>query len=97
MQHRLEEVMDKNSGDEVKMKVEHFQNQILIQEQAISKLNHHIKAEEKLIQNNIANNPIASDHRKIDDHVESRNMIVVFETNINSIRKDLNLFLRQWM
>ena len=97
MQRRLDEVMSKNTGMEVKMKVEHFQNKILLEEQAISKLTHHINKEEKVLQNNIANNPTASDHRKAEDHVEERNMVVFFEKNFNEMRLELNAFIAAWM
>jgi len=97
MQKRLEEVISKNTGMEARMKVEHFQNQILLEEQAISKLVHHITKEEKEIQNNITNNPTASDHRKTEDHTEERNMMEFFEKNFNNMRKELNSFLSVWM
>ena len=97
MQKRLEEVMGKNTGIEVRMKVEHFQNKILLEEQAISKLVHHISKEEKEIQSNIANNPTASDHRKAEDHVEERNMIEFFEKNFNEMRSELKTFISVWM
>lgn len=93
MQEKLEEVNSKNTGIDVKKKVEHFQNQLIIQKTNSDKLHQHIKREEKEVQNSIKNNPVASDHRKTEDHSEERNMMEGFEKNFNALRKEFNAFL----
>jgi hypothetical protein len=95
MQKKLEEVNSKNTGAEVRKSVEHFQNQLLIQKNNSSNLRHHISREEKEVQNNIVNNPVASDHRKTEDHVEERTMMDGFEKNFNQLRKEFNAFLSE--
>ncbi len=97
MQKRLDEVMSKNSNSEVKVKVEHFQNQIFIQEQNLSKLVHHINSEEKAIQSNIAQNPVASDHRKAEDHQEEREQVNFYEKNLGELKKEFNTFVSAWL
>lgn len=97
MQKRLDEVMSKNSNSEVKVKVEHFQNQLFIQEQNLSKLVHHIKREEKAIQSNIVQNPVASDHRIAEDHQEEREQVNFYEKNFTELKKEFNSFLSVWL
>lgn len=93
MQEKLEEVNGKNTGADVKKKIEHFQNLLIIQKNNSDNLQRHIKREEKDLQNNIKKNPTASDHRKVEDHAEERNMVDSFEKNFNALRKEFNAFL----
>ena len=97
MQKRIEEIAYKNTAKEVKIKIEHFQNQLLIQKNNIDALKRHIKDDEKLLKDNIMKNETAVDHRKIEDHIAERQDIEVFETNFNVLRKEFNLFLAEWM
>ena len=97
MQKRIEEIAKKNTAKEVKIKIEHFQNQFLIQKNNIDALKRHIKDDEKLLKDNIMKNETAVDHRKIEDHIAERQDIEVFETNFNALRKEFNLFLAEWM
>lgn len=97
MQKRIEEVISKNTNKEVAVKIEHFQNQLLIQDSNISKIQHHINHDENAIQNNIKANPIASDHRKAEDHVEERAMVADFEKHFKELKTELNTFLSKWM
>lgn len=95
MQQKLEEVNSKNTAIEVRKSVEHFQNQLFIQKNNSDKLRHHIKREEKEIQNSIKSNPVAVDHRKTEDHTEERSMMESFEKNFNLLRKEFNAFLSE--
>ena len=93
MENRLTEVSQKNTATEVRKEIEHFQNQFIIQKENISNISHHISREEKQIQSEIKNNPIASDHRKTEDHTKERDMVTSFESNFNNLRKEYNMFL----
>ena len=97
LQKRIEEVLRKNTSKDVASKVEHFQNQLLIQADNISKIQHHINHEENTIQNSIKDNPIASDHRNTEDHLEERQMVESFEKHFIELRDDLNTFISRWM
>lgn len=97
MQKRIEEVISKNTSKEVAVKIEHFQNQLFIQDSNISKLQHHIQHEENVIQNSIKENPIASDHRLAEDHKEEREMVEGFEKHFKELKTELNTFLSKWM
>jgi len=97
MQHRLEEVAAKNNFKECLIQVEHFQNQFKIQNEQIDILKHEIKQDESLIEKSINDNPIASDHRKLQDNGSLRDGMQRFEELFAAIRKELMTFLSKWM
>ena len=97
MQKRIEEIAQKNTAKEVKTKIEHFQNQLLIQKNNIDDLKCHIKDDEKFLKDNIMKNETAVDHRKVEDHSKERQDMDGFESNFNNLRKEFNLFLAEWM
>ena len=93
MENRLLEISQKNTATEIRQEIEHFQNQFIIQIENISRISHHISAEEKQIQAEILKNPVASDHRRAEDHATERDMVTSFENNFNELRKEYNVFL----
>lgn len=93
MQKRLDEVAADAPSPETLKQVEHFQNQIFIQSRHLTELNRHIKGEEKVLQENIAQNAVASDHRSLEDHVEEREQMEALEQIFNALRKEFNSFL----
>ncbi len=97
MQKRIELIASKNTAKDVLLKIEHFQNQLFIQDSNISKIQHHINHDENIIQNSIKDNPIASDHRLAEDHTEEREMVGSFEKNFKELKTELNSFLSKYM
>jgi hypothetical protein len=97
MQHRLEEVAAKNNSKECLIQVEHFQNQFKIQNEQIDILKHEIKQDESLIEKSISDNPVASDHRKLQDNGLLRVGMLRFEELFAAMRKELMTFLSKWM
>lgn len=95
IQKRLEEVTSKNTASEVRKKVEHFQNQLIIQKNNSDDLHHHIRREEKELQGMIKKNPVSTDHMKAEDHSEERDKMKFFEKNFNQLRKEFNAFLSE--
>lgn len=93
IQKRIDEISVKNSAPEVRMEIEHFQNQLFIQNKNLQNLKQTIKLEEKSLITSIIKNPIASDHRKIEDHVIERESIEQFEKLFNEYRREVKAFL----
>jgi hypothetical protein len=93
MQKKLDEISSKNTGREIRTRIEHFQNQFTIQKNNSDNIKRHIKREEKELLGTIKKNPVAVDHRKAEDHQDERNMIDGFEQNFNLLRKEFNAFL----
>lgn len=97
MQSRLNEIASKNNHQDVLVFVEKFENQFKIQKEQIDILNHAIKQHMIHIEESIMNNPIASDHRKMDDHTEERQKMIRFEELFSELRIDLLSFLSKWL
>jgi hypothetical protein len=45
----------------------------------------------------IKTNPIAVDHRKVENHNKEKDLVDSFEKNINNLRDDFNRFSAKWM
>ncbi len=97
MQNRIDEIAGKNNTQEVLKQVEHFQNQLIIQKNNIDELNHSIKDHENYLENRVNENPVAVEHRKVNDHPKMRDSYESFDKIFNELRKELNLFLAKWM
>lgn len=97
MQKRIEEVAGKNSSNEVLAKVEHFQNQLIVQRNNIDVLKHKIAKSEQTLVDNIKANPVAADHREVPAHTAERQEVQAFEKVFNELRNELNKFLFEWL
>lgn len=95
--NRLSEIAAKNSNKEILAEVEHFQNQFIIQNNNIDQIKHVINLDEDKIKKEINSNPIAVDHRKMEDHPKERDLVDTFEKNFNSLRTEFNKFAAKWM
>jgi len=97
LEKRLEELVTKNTNQEVRAEIEKYQNQFLIQRNNIDQIKHIINLDEKEIENEINSNPVAVDHRKLEDHPKERDLVETFENKINDIRSNFNRFSAKWM
>ncbi len=97
MQNRLAEVASKNTSKEVLAGVEHFQNQLLIQNTTIDNIKHGVNMSEDSLVKEISGNEVAVDHRMVKDHTETREQITVFEKMFKDIKTELNNSLIKWM
>jgi hypothetical protein len=94
---RLQEITSKNSSKEALAKAEHYQNQFIVQRNNIDELVHSIKVHEDTIVQEIKKNPIAVDHRKVDNHLVEEDFMSYFEKNFSELRADYNRFSAEWM
>ncbi len=97
MQKRLEEIARKNTSQEVRASVEHFQNQIIITETHAVDLRKEIQHHEVEIEKIVNANSVAVDHKRLPDHVDHRDTMASFEKLFAELRKDLYVFLAKWM
>jgi hypothetical protein len=97
LQNRLEEVAKKNSAPEVLSMVEHFQNQYILQNEQADILHHEIKVSRKEIENEVNKNPVAVDHRKMNDDTELREKVELFEKTMSVLRNESIRFFAKWM
>lgn len=92
--NRIGEVAAANTATEILQKVEHFQNQFDIQRQHIADLEHAIREDEKRIAASVQANPVASDHRRLDDNTALRDNVATFQNLFVAMKTDLIKFLR---
>jgi len=85
LEKRLEELVTKNTNQEVRAEIEKYQNQFLIQRNNIDQIKHIINLDEKEIENEINSNPVAVDHRKLEDHPKERDLVETFENKIKCL------------
>jgi predicted nucleic acid-binding Zn-ribbon protein len=97
MQKRIEEIVQKNTANDIMAQVEHFQNQLIIQQNHIDDMRKHIEKDEQHLISSVKTNEIAVDHRKLEDHTSEREDITAFEKNFEDLRKNLNRFLAKYM
>lgn len=97
MQKRVSEIAAKNSSKEVLSLVEHFQNQLIIQDKNIDDIKTSIHVNENVLVNNVNQNPVAVDHRSVPDHSKERELMGAFEQNFNNLRHELNAFTAKWI
>jgi hypothetical protein len=97
MQRRLDEINSKNTANEIRQEIEHFQNQIIVQKNNIDDLQHLVKHEEELIKANIQRNPKKAGRALQTEHLSTGEKVGRFEDNFNSLRKEYNIFLGKRM
>ena len=91
--HRLEEVAKANTGVDVKIKVEQFQNRFYINKVELLRLNKQIREQELELANHAIGNPTASDHMLFDDHEELRFKIGKAEQIYQELKDEFLRFL----
>ena len=89
---QLAEISSKNTSNEVKIEVEKFQNQFIIQKDEIDKLKHMIHVNEDEIEKEVLSNPVAVDHRKADDDTTLRERMEIFVPLFNNLKEDFREF-----
>lgn len=92
-QLRLQEVNAANTNNEIRAQVEHFQNQFIRQQEVIDELVHDIKLNESALAAEVVSNQTASDHRKVEDHPELRERMVIFNKLFSELKADFLRFV----
>ncbi len=97
LQGVLSEIASKNTGDEVLKEVEHYQNQFIVQRDNLDQLAHNIRLNEQKFQQEVNDNPVAVDHRRMEYHQAEKDFIEYFENNFKGLRTDFKTFSSKWM
>jgi hypothetical protein len=93
LQRRLDEVARANTGKDVMVQVEQYQNKIIRQNEVVDTLMHNVKEHESYIQKTIMDNPTASDHKLMNDHPSLRDQMKQFVKLYDEMKHDLYRFL----
>lgn len=89
----LEKVVVANNKTEITARAEQFQNQFITHLNELQILRHDIKAAENVIEKNIADNPVAADHRKMEVDATLEDRISQFQKLFKDLKTDYNGFL----
>jgi hypothetical protein len=93
---RLEEIIQKNTGQEVMAHAEHFQNQFIRQNEACDELMHDLHGVEKTYSDLAANNPAAM-HVAVVDQVELRDRVETHRHIFEDLTHEFRAFLSKHM
>ncbi|TAH27112.1 MAG: hypothetical protein EAZ07_02440 [Cytophagales bacterium] len=94
-QKRLEQISQKNTAIEIKIKVEQFQNRFIIQLKELNDLLDEQKNHEKELALIAQENTVASDHIRFNAHTEHEEEIVTFEKLFSELKVEFSKFCRQ--
>lgn len=92
-ENRLEEVVKANTGKEVLVQVEHFQNQFIRQKEVIDALRHNIHEDALTIAENVKENNVAVEHRRIEENFRLKDGVQTFQKIFNELREEYMLFM----
>ena len=96
-EHRLEEVVSKNTGQDVLAKLESFQNQFIREREVVDELSHKIKLSESAKAKYAQEHPIAIDHHYFEDHTDLRDEMNRFRELFAELKSAFLKFLAEWM
>ena len=93
LEHRLEDIVRRNTKTEVMAELEHFQNRFIREKEVIDELRHDMKQHENELERESKEHPVALEHRTYKDHTELRERYQTFER----LYKELKGEFQQWL
>lgn len=96
-QNRLDEIGGRYTDKEVLKELDHFQNQLLIESNAIDEMLHEINVDEDALSDRAKDNPVAIDHERFDDHAPLRDKVETNRKMMTDMKADFNRYLTKWM
>lgn len=96
-ERRLEEIVKRNTTQEVMAELEHFQNKYIREREVIDELRHDIKQHENFLEREVNERPTAVDHRLFNDHGQLRDRMDTFERLYGELKHELHRWLAKRM
>jgi chromosome segregation ATPase len=96
-ERRLEDIVKRNTTQEVMAELEHFQNRYIREREMIDELRHDIKQHENFLERETSERPTAVDHRLFGDHGELRERMETFERLYGELKHELHRWLAHRM
>ncbi len=94
----LELLINRNTGRAVRAKIEHFQNQFILQKEVIDELKHRLHVSEKQLAAFVYEmSGTGMDNIKMDKHTELRQEVMVFRKLYNELKEEFRRFETEWM
>lgn len=97
LEHRLEEIVSKNTNNDVEAGVESFQNRFDLQRNHLNNLKNTIRKHEQSLAEFAQDHPIAVDHVHFKDHSDLREKIDRFRELYQEMKHEFNHFAVKWM
>jgi hypothetical protein len=97
LQERLDEIATDNTGKEVLVKIDYFQNEIIIHQNAIDELKHLIHANIKKIEQQLLKTELFVEENTAIEHEQLGEQYETEEKMINDLRHEFNRFAAEWM
>jgi hypothetical protein len=94
---RAGEISQRYTDKEVLKRLEHFQNQFIIQENEIDEFLHVIRLHEDSFVKEVEKNSVAIDHRFFNDHGDERDRFDMFVKLYGELKTEFMNYLRKWM
>lgn len=96
-QLKLEELAVKNTGEEIKLEQERFQNRFIRQNEVIDTLLHEIREQEALLAKFAKAHPVALEHVHFMNPTNLREKMNSFYTLYADLKDDFHRYLAKWM
>jgi len=93
MENRMAEIASNNTGKEVLSRLEHFQNQAIIQKAHLDDLQGEITRLEDNITDEVKKNQTASDHRRHESPEKIKNEMDTFQNLFYPLREEFKEYL----
>jgi Asp-tRNA(Asn)/Glu-tRNA(Gln) amidotransferase C subunit len=93
----LEKVATANNKVEVTARIEQFQNQFTTHLNELQTLRHDVNAAEAKIRENVTENPVSVDHRKMEMDEALNDRMQQFTKLFRELKNDFNAFLAKTM
>jgi len=94
---RLEEVVQRYTSNEIRAKIEHFQNQFVLHHQVIDVLKKDVKKHEKIIAEQANHKLIAIEHIHFEDHKSVRDRMDIQRKIYSELKTEYFEFLTKTM
>lgn len=95
LEHRLQEIAERNTGTDVLAELEQFQNRYIRQREVIDGLRHDVMVHEDALMREAREHPIAIDHRLFKDHTARREAMERFEELYRQLKAELMRWLME--
>lgn len=96
-EHRMEEIVRRNTGSDMLAELEHFQNQYIREREVIDELRHDLKQHENVLEKEAKDHPVAIEHRYFTDHGDLRERMITFEHLYKELKEEFVRWLAKWM
>lgn len=94
---RLEEIATRNSKEDIRKQIEHFQNQFIIQKEKLDILQHDLNIHEQWLAIYAKEHPSNIEDELFADHAVMRRQVNIFEKVYSELKTEYLNFLEKWM